>query len=118
MALRDENGRFVKGSTGNPNGRPPRKREERYYQITIETCTFEQWKGIIAKAALQALDGDHQARKFLADYLIGEPQKTIELTGGISADVGINLERLTDAQLRALAFILDQQEGQGGVSAS
>ncbi|MEL7626970.1 MAG: DUF5681 domain-containing protein [Anaerolineaceae bacterium] len=74
---RDENGRFVKGHSGNPTGRAPRVREERFYQITLSTVTFDDWKEIVTKAVAQAKSGDDKARKFLADYLIGPPtQKT------------------------------------------
>jgi hypothetical protein len=71
MAERDANGRFVKGSIGNPTGRLPRQREERYYQILMTACTFEDWKRIILKAVQQAIRGDTQARKWIADYVVG-----------------------------------------------
>lgn len=103
--VRDENGRFVKGAVANPRGRPPRKREERYYEVTIEAVTFDQWRDIVKKAAQQALDGDDKARKFLADYLIGEPEKTIELSGYLQSDVGIDISKLTDEDLDALLAI-------------
>ena len=73
MAQRDENGRFVKGNTGNPRGRMPKGREEKYYEITRSSCTFESWKRIVKKAVQQAERGDSVARKWLADYLIGPP---------------------------------------------
>ena len=74
---RDENGRFVKGASGNPNGRPPKKREERYYQITTNAVTFDQWQRIILKAAKQAERGDAQARKWLSEYLVGTPEQNL-----------------------------------------
>ena len=81
MPARDENGRFVKGQSGNPNGRPSRKREEKYYEITISACTFADWGRIVKKAVQQALRGDAVARKWLADYLVGTPEQNINLTG-------------------------------------
>jgi len=80
MTDRDANGRFIKGSVGNPTGRSPREREERYYQIMMSTVSFEDWKRIIAKAVQQAEKGDAQARKWLADYLVGTAQQTLDIT--------------------------------------
>lgn len=80
MAERDETGRFVKGHPGGP-GRPKKEREERFLEITLSTVTFTDWKDIINKAVVQAKHGDSQARKFLADYLIGPPVQRTELTG-------------------------------------
>jgi hypothetical protein len=76
--IRDENGRFAKGNGGGP-GRPKRAREERFYEILITTVSFEDWKRIVERARDQALRGDAVARKWLADYLIGEPEKNVNL---------------------------------------
>ncbi len=73
---RDENGKFVKGNKGGP-GRMKKEREEKYYDITVTTVTFEQWKRIVTKAAQQAERGDHVARKWLSDYLQGAPVQKI-----------------------------------------
>ena len=77
---RDEKGRFIKGASGNPNGRSPKDREERYYEITLSTVAFDDWQQIIKKAAEQAKRGDAVARKFLADYLIGTAQQKLDVT--------------------------------------
>jgi hypothetical protein len=79
MTERDARGRFVAGngaSKGNRGGRPPKKREERYYEILISSVTFEDWKAIVKKAADQARRGDATARKWLADYIVGVPEQT------------------------------------------
>ena len=81
---RDENGRFVKGQTGNPNGRPKKEREIRYYEIMQSACTFSDWRAISKKAVEQATRGDAVARKFLADYLLGPPTQKHEVTGGMN----------------------------------
>ena len=83
---RDEKGRFVAGNSaakGNHGGRPPRKREERYYEITISACTFDEWQRIVKKAVQQALRGDATARKWLADYIVGVPEQNINIGGGL-----------------------------------
>lgn len=73
---RDEGGRFAKGHSGNPNGRPKKARETRYYEILVSTITFERWKRIVDKAGQQAERGDATARKWLADYIVGVPEQT------------------------------------------
>jgi len=64
-------GGFVKGKSGNPNGRPKKAREERYYEILHTTVSFEDWQEIILKAVQQAKRGDQAARTWLAGYLVG-----------------------------------------------
>jgi len=81
MAERDNNGKFIKGVSGNPNGRPKKEREERCYEITLSAVTFDDWKAIVTKAKEQAKRGDAVARKWLADYLIGPPAQKTEITG-------------------------------------
>ena len=79
---RDKNGRFVKGHSGNPSGRAPKSREQRYYEITMSACTYADWEKIVKKAADQAKRGDAQARKWLSDYLVGVPEQPV--TGAIN----------------------------------
>ena len=81
MVEREDNGQWKKGQSGNPNGRPKKKREERYYEILVSTCTYKDWKAIIEKAIVQAKDGDPVARKWLSDNLVGPPVQRTELTG-------------------------------------
>lgn len=81
MTQRDINGRFAKGQSGNPKGRPAKERSGRYYEIMMTACSYEDWRKIVKKAAQQAGRGDANARKFLADYLIGPPVKRTELSG-------------------------------------
>jgi hypothetical protein len=78
--MRDNNGRFVKGTSGNPKGRPPKEREQQYYTIAMNTVTFEEWKGIIKRAAQDAKRGDASARKWLSEYLAPQSQR-LEHTG-------------------------------------
>lgn len=82
MGQRDEKGRFVKGQSGNPKGRPPKTREGRYYEIAVSAVPFKQWRKIIKKVAANAERGDVRALRFLADYLLGRPQQFIDLTSG------------------------------------
>jgi len=81
MSKRDENGRFVAGISGNPNGRPPKKREERFLEITLAACTFTDWRAIVKRAVEQARRGNPVARKWLSDYLIGPAPQKLKLAG-------------------------------------
>lgn len=81
--MRDEKGRFVKGSAGNPHGRPPKEREVRFYEITLATVTFEDWRDIVVRAVQDAKRGDTAARKWLADYLIGTPEQNVSIVADV-----------------------------------
>ena len=97
MTERDDTGRFVKGSTGNPRGRLPKERETKFYELTLSTVTFADWKEIIEKAVSQAKKGDAVARKFLADYLIGPPVQRQEIGGPDGGALNITItERKPD----------------------
>jgi hypothetical protein len=76
--MRNEKGQFIKGTTGNPKGRSPKQREERFYDITMSAVTYDEWKAIVMKAVDQAKRGDSTARKWLADYLIGTPIQNVK----------------------------------------
>lgn len=92
MQERDDGGKFAKGNPGGP-GRPKKEREQRFYEITLTTVTFEDWKAIVGKAVVQAKKGDPVARKWLSDYLMGQPVQRSEITG---ADGGAILLRWDD----------------------
>ena len=81
MTDRDASGKFIAGhAASNPNGRAPKEREERYYQITMNACTFADWEAIVEKARDQAKKGDAVARKWLSDFLVGVPKQRVDLT--------------------------------------
>ena len=50
-------------------------------EITLSTVTYKEWGQIVQKAVDQAKRGNHQARKFLADYILGPPPQRHEITG-------------------------------------
>jgi hypothetical protein len=54
-------------------GRPRRAIEADYLRSISDPIPPEEWKAIVSKAREQALAGDHTARRWLADYLLGPP---------------------------------------------
>lgn len=76
---RDDKGRFLKGHTGNPNGRMPKEREIKFYDLTLSAVSDEDWTAIVLTAVKLAKRGDAQARKWLSDYLMGVPSQPINL---------------------------------------
>jgi len=83
MALRtrDSMGRWLKGQTGNKDGRLTRQTETEYLEVTMREVTSEKWAEVIKLALEDALDQDltahvrARAREWLAKYLIGEPSQ-------------------------------------------
>ena len=94
--MRDEKGRYVKGTSGNPNGRGKRNREIAYYRIMETTVTPADWQAIVAKAVSQAKHGDSLARKWLSDYLVGTPPQRHELTGSDGDPLKVLVEYVND----------------------
>lgn len=72
MAERDKKGRFIKGGVGNPKGRMPKTREIKFFDLTVSAVSEDDWNSIVDKAKEQAKRGDAVARKWLADYLVGQ----------------------------------------------
>lgn len=71
---RNEDGTFKKGFTGNPNGRPPKRRIENY-------ITEDDVVAIVEKAREEALKGKPDLLKELLGYMFGKPKQGVELTG-------------------------------------
>lgn len=113
MQERDERGRFVKGHSGNPKGRAPKSREERYYEIAISAVTFAQWRNIIEKAAQQAERGDATARRFLADLFLPTPAQRFELTGALGGPIQITEADEIRAELKRKLLQVVESEPEG-----
>lgn len=84
MVLRDKQGRFIKGQTGNPKGRPRRAIEERYLRRLRRAVNSEEWDAILEKVKSEAKKGEKWAVEFLAHYLIGKPTEYVnaDVTSG------------------------------------
>jgi hypothetical protein len=74
-------GRWLKGQTGNKDGRLPRQTETEYLEVTMREVTPEKWAEVIALALEDAMDPEKtatvraRAREWLGKYLIGEPSQ-------------------------------------------
>jgi len=118
---RDKNGRFVAGNGGGP-GRPKKVREERFLEIMLAAVTFEDWRAIIKRAVTLARIGNKDARKFLADYILGPPVRRTEITGRDGGPVetnvqhGIDLSDYSDAEIEILAAGAERRRHSAGMA--
>lgn len=67
---RDAKGRFPKGKSGNPKGRPRKEVERAYLDATYAAVTVNDWKAIVRKAVNDAKAGDPAARTWLRNLLV------------------------------------------------
>ncbi len=95
IIARDSKGRFVKGASGNPQGRLPKQTETSYLQVSESVCTFDVWREIVAKAVEQAKRGDARARQWLSDYLIGKPISMVMAVQD-NRDTSVKIEYVND----------------------
>lgn len=63
-------------------------------EITLSTVTYADWADVIKTAVKLAKRGDAQARKFLADYLLGPAAQRINVEGGL--DNALIIEYVND----------------------
>lgn len=77
-AQRDSAGKFLPGNTlAKGRGRPPKKREEEYYNATVGGVSLSAWKKIVQRAVIDAQRGNAAARSWLTNILMaGEIQDT------------------------------------------
>ena len=66
---RDGKGRFIKGQTGNPNGRPPRATEQEYREAIKEVIPLDRFIRQLEKLAMRADRGDSRAFDKICDLL-------------------------------------------------
>lgn len=66
---RDERGRFKKGESGNPQGRPPKATEQEYQDAVADVIPLERWRRMLEAQAKRAERGDLRAFEALAKYV-------------------------------------------------
>lgn len=102
---RDANGRFVKGASGNPSGRPKESKKENYRALLDAVCTNSAWIAIIKRAVRDAKKGDRWARAWLSSYDWGPPKQGIIVEGNIGFT-------LADWEQRAEERMREAMEGE------
>lgn len=75
--VRDPKGRFVKGHSGNPRGKPID--QFKYLKKMGAAVSATEWREIIRRAVEQAKRGDPRAREWLSDYLMGKPPQQVDI---------------------------------------
>lgn len=96
MVARDANGRFVKGHSGNPKGRTAKEWGTSYLAAFNKALTVTDWKKVIKRAIVQAITGDKDARRFLADYALGRPLQKMQLGGEDGGPMVIEIVRKSE----------------------
>lgn len=113
---------FKAGQSGNPGGRS--KGYERLMREAIDSMTAEDpmpdvadpsetrgasttpklipaWQAIVKRAVLDAVKGNHHARDWIADRLLGKPKQQVELE--TREATGIDVTGWSDEELLVLA---------------
>ena len=80
MTDRGADGKFVKGQTGNPKGRPKKATEQEYQDALYDVVPLERWKKILEAQMKRAERGDIQAFNAIANRILPITEKR-ELTG-------------------------------------
>lgn len=68
--MRDDKGRFIKGTTGNPAGRPKKATEAEYHDVLLDVVPLERWRKILEALVKRAERGDIQAFTALANRIL------------------------------------------------
>lgn len=79
MTERDDKGRFVPGTTGNPAGRPRRAVEERMLrELGAKLDRNGTLPTILDKVIDEAKNGKEWAVRFVFEYMVGKPVQRTE----------------------------------------
>jgi hypothetical protein len=78
--VRDTKGRFIKGQSRNPQGRPSLAAELRFKEGIKQGARPEMVKQVIKKLYDLAQGGDVQAARTFLEYTCGKPAQTVAVT--------------------------------------
>lgn len=111
---RNEKGQFADGHKGGP-GRPSKAREAAYLAVFTEEVTLDDWRDIVRTAKQDATTGEDGktrefGRRFIADYAIGKPKQTLQLT---PRDVYNEYADVSDEELDAIIAAGEADDGDG-----
>jgi hypothetical protein len=88
---RRNNGRFLKGTSGNPKGGNSATRHNKALKAAFDKAiTEEDIKAVVAKMILQARKGDAAARRDMFDRLWGRPAQPIVGDEGLPIEIIIS----------------------------
>ena len=87
---RDEKGKFVKGVSANPGGRP--KADYSISALIDEAVSLSDWNFIISILKKKARRGDYKAIEILLDRRFGKPVQPNEHTGKDGAAISLIIE--------------------------
>ena len=95
---RDDKGRFARGQSGNPAGRPPKATEAEYIEKVSDVIPLERFGRMLEAQAKRAERGDIRAFEALAKYLAPVIEKREQHnTGGMEIRVTYVKADNTDA---------------------
>ena len=97
--------RFKPGQSGNPGGRPKRKRITEALMDALETLVKAGDKTAAEAVAVamirKAIKGDVKAATFIADRTEGKPAQTVKVEGGITINDDERRKRISELLARA-----------------
>lgn len=102
---------FPKGTTGNPNGRPKKLPPLDALLADVlggEDPDESEAKNVLAALLKEAKKGNVQAAVAVLDRAYGKPKQPVEHSGDKDNPVRVNVDSLTDEQLKALTEIRDK----------
>ncbi|MFA5526619.1 MAG: hypothetical protein WC992_07335 [Acholeplasmataceae bacterium] len=80
---------------------PAQRTQQAYLKAMRSVVSIDAWISIVKRAVLDAQQGDHKARQWLSDHLMGTPIRRVAALVGDLGD-----ERITDDQRRELVTAL------------